>query len=328
MKRFLRSAGLLFVIMAVLPLRAEAARLLVPVGKVVGLQLQNDVLTVAAYDDVFGEAARNAGLKIGDQIMEVDGCDVTCAEDVRRVLKDARPPVKLTVRRGGKLNSVELTPKQTEAGPRMGVYLRQGISGIGTVTFYDPQTGLFGTLGHGVSDADGGLLRMTRGKVCEASVVSVKKGKAGAPGQLKGSAEGAGVFGTVFCNTPQGVFGTTGYGWPGEPLPTADYADIQTGPAVIRCQVEGEMSREYSVEILKIYPETRNDGRNFLLKITDGDLLQCTGGIVQGMSGSPIIQDGKLVGAVTHVLVNDPTRGYGIFIENMLEAAGTVRFAQ
>ena len=322
MRRILRSAGLWLMIVAVLPLRANAARLLVPVGKVIGLQLQNDTLTVAAYDDIFGEAARRAGLKIGDEIVNINGCRVSCAEDVRSALSEAQLPVKLTVRRGNKLTSVDLVPKQTDNGPRMGVYLRQGISGIGTVTFYDPETGLFGTLGHGVSDAAGSLLQMTKGNAYEASVVSVKKGKAGDPGQLKGSAEGTAAFGTLLRNTPQGVFGTTRHGWQGTVVPTAEYGEILPGPARIRCQINGEAVQEYSAEILKIYPETRTDGRNFLLKITDADLLQCTGGIVQGMSGSPIIQDGKLVGAVTHVLVNDPTRGYGIFIENMLDAAG------
>ena len=322
MKRMLRSAVIWLIIVAVLPLQAKAARLLIPVGRVIGLQLQNDVLTVAAYDDVFGEAARSAGLKIGDQIVTVNGAAVSCAEEVRSALGDARPPVELTVRRGSKLTSVALTPKQTENGPRMGVYLRQGISGIGTVTFYDPETGMFGTLGHGVSDAAGSLLEMTRGNAYEACVISVKKGKSGDPGQLKGSAESNGIFGSLLRNTPQGVFGTTPYGWQGEAVPTAQYDEIGTGPAKIRCQVGGEAVRDYSAEILKIYPETRSDGRNFLLRITDPDLLQSTGGIVQGMSGSPILQDGKLVGAVTHVLVNDPTRGYGIFIENMLDAAG------
>lgn len=321
MRRMLRSVGLWFLILAVLPVQANAARLLVPVGKVIGLQLQNNTLTVAAYDDLFGEAARSAGLKIGDEIVDINGCSVTCAEDVRSVLGDAPPPVKMTVRRGNKLTSVALTPKQTENGPRMGVYLRQGISGIGTVTFYDPETGLFGTLGHGVSDSVGSLLRMTRGSVYEASVVSVKKGKTGEPGQLKGSAESAVAFGELFRNTPQGVFGTTSYGWQGEAIPTAEYEEIFPGPAQIRCQVSGSGTQEYSAEILKIYPETRTDGRNFLLKITDTTLLRSTGGIVQGMSGSPILQDGKLVGAVTHVLVNDPTRGYGIYIENMLDAS-------
>lgn len=319
MRKILRSAGLWLIIVAVLPVQANAARLLVPVGKVIGLQLQNDTLTVAAYDDIFGEAARSAGLKIGDEIVDINGCRVSCAEDVRSALYDVQPPVQLTVRRGSKLNKLALIPKQTENGPRMGVYLRQGISGIGTVTFYDPETGMFGTLGHGVSDAAGSLLQMTKGTAYEASVASVKKGKAGTPGQLKGCAEDS--FGVLFQNTPQGVFGTTPYGWQGDAIPTACYDEILTGPVHIRCQVDGAQTREYSAEILKIYPETRTDGRNFLLKITDAELLKATGGIVQGMSGSPIIQDGKLVGAVTHVLVNDPQRGYGIFIENMLEAA-------
>ena len=321
MRKFLRGAGMWLMIVAVLPLQANADRLLVPVGKVIGLQLRSDTLTVAAYDDVFGETARSAGLKIGDQIVEVDGQPVSCVEDVRSALSRGQKPVELTVRRGSKHSSLSLTPRQTEEGPRIGVYLRQGISGIGTVTFYDPETGTFGTLGHGVSDAAGSLLQMTRGSAYEASVISVKKGKSGDPGQLKGSAEAMVSFGSLLHNTPQGVFGITRYGWQGEAIPTAEYDEIQTGPAKIRCQVNTENTREYSVEILKIYPESRTDGRNFLLKITDPELLQCTGGIVQGMSGSPILQEEKLVGAVTHVLVNDPTRGYGIYIENMLEAA-------
>ena len=321
MKRVLHTAGLWLLLAAVLPLQADAARLLVPVGRVIGLQLQNDTLTVAAYDDACGEAARSAGLKIGDQIINIDGQPVSCAEDVREALYGAGAEVEVTVRRGSKLSRLTLTPRQTEDGPRMGIYLRQGISGIGTVTFFDPETGLFGTLGHGVSDAAGALLQMTRGSAYEAGIVSVKKGKAGEPGQLKGAAESPEVFGTLLRNTPQGVFGTTRYGWEGQVIPTDRYEELLPGPAVVRCQVEGESVREYSVEILKLYPETRTDGRNFLMRITDEALLSRTGGIVQGMSGSPIIQDGKLVGAVTHVLVNDPTRGYGIFIENMLDAA-------
>ena len=322
MRKILRTAGLCLMIVAGLPLQSRAAELLVPVGKVIGLQLQNDTLTVAAYDDVFGDTARTAGLKIGDQIVKINGIEVSCAEDVRSALGSGRETAEVTVRRGSKLSCISLTPRQTEDGPRMGVYLRQGISGIGTVTFYDPQTGRFGTLGHGVSDGAGSLLQMTRGNVYTANVISVKQGKSGDPGQLKGSAESMAVFGQLLKNTPQGVFGVTHFGWEGETIPTADYEEITTGPALIRCQVEGDAVREYSVEILKCYPRTRTDGRNFLIKITDPALLACTGGIVQGMSGSPIIQDGKLVGAVTHVLVNDPTRGYGIFIENMLDAAG------
>lgn len=321
MRKILHTAGLWLMVVAVLPLQSRAAQL-VPVGKVIGLQLRSDTLTVAAYDDIFGDTARNAGLKIGDQIVDINGQTVSCAEDVRSALTSAQLPVEMTVRRGNHLSSLSLTPRQTEDGPRLGVYLRQGISGIGTVTFYDPETGLFGTLGHGVSDAAGGLLQMTRGNAYMANVISVKKGKSGDPGQLKGSAEAPDVFGRLIRNTPQGVFGITHFGWEGSAVPTAAYPEITEGPAVVRCQVEGEDVQEYSVELLKIYPQTRTDGRNFLLKVTDPALLRCTGGIVQGMSGSPILQNGRLVGAVTHVLVNDPTRGYGIYIENMLDAAG------
>ena len=321
MRKIIRTAGLWLMMVAVLPLQSRAAELLVPVGKVIGLQLCGDVLTVAAYDDVFGDTARNAGLKIGDEIVNVNGKAVSCVDDVRSALGSGDDPVEVTVRRGGRLSCLSLIPRQTEDGPRMGIYLRQGISGIGTVTFYDPETGMFGTLGHGVSDAAGSLLRMTRGSAYSAGVLSVKRGKTGDPGQLKGGVESMEVFGRLMKNTPQGVFGVTHFGWEGEAIFTAEYEEITAGPALIRCQVDGEAVREYSVEILKCYPQTRTDGRNFLIKITDPTLLECTGGIVQGMSGSPIIQDGKLVGAVTHVLVNDPTRGYGIFIENMLEAA-------
>lgn len=320
MKRFLSSVALSMALFTALPLQARAAELLIPVGRVIGLQLQNDTITVVAYDDVFGEKARSAGLKIGDEIVKVNGCDITCAEDVRTALSRGGSDVELTIRRGSKLNTLTMTPMNTEEGPRLGVYLRQGIAGIGTVTFYDPDTGTFGTLGHGVSDAKGSLLNMTRGSAYEAVIQSVKKGKSGEPGQLKGCAESMSAYGTLLRNTPQGVFGITKQGWKGEPVPVAEFEEICTGPAVIRSQVCGDSVQEYSVEILKIYPKSRSDGRNFLIRVTDPKLLQTTGGIVQGMSGSPILQNGKLVGAVTHVLVNDSATGYGIFIGNMLDA--------
>ena len=321
MKRILRSIALSAALFALLPLQAHAAELLIPVGRIVGLQLGSDTITVVAYDDALGQTARSAGLKIGDEIVKIDTTAIASADDVRTALNRCDGTVELTVRRGSKLSTLHLTPEQTDDGPRLGVYLRQGIAGIGTVTFYDPETGKFGTLGHGVSDAKGNLLNMTQGSAYEASIQPVKKGKSGDPGQLKGSADAQSVFGVLQRNTPQGVFGTTRQGWKGEPIPVAAYEDIHTGSAAIRSTVSGAAPQEYSVEILKIYPQTRTDGRNFLIKVTDQSLLDTTGGIVQGMSGSPIIQDGRLVGAVTHVLVNDASTGYGIFIGNMLDAA-------
>ena len=128
-------------------------------------------------------------------------------------------------------------------------------------------------------------------------------------------------MGELFRNTPQGVFGKSSQGWQGEPLPIGEFSQVHTGPAAIRSTVSGTEPGEYSVEILKIYPQDRPDSRNFLLKVTDPALLSTTGGIIQGMSGSPILQDGRIIGAVTHVMVSDPTTGYGIFIGNMLDAA-------
>ena len=319
MKRHISRLSIFFVLLTLLPLRTLAAQNLVPVGQVIGLQLYNDTVTVAAYDDVLGGAAKAAGLKIGDRIVKINDMSITSAEDVRSVLDSGGEVFHLTVSRGGKQRAVTLTPTQTKDGPRMGVFLRQGIAGIGTVTWYDPDTGAFGALGHGVCDSTG-LLNMTRGSAYEASVTEVKKGKSGDPGQLKGTARSLEPIAPLLRNTAQGVFGVTTRGWRGEALPVAEYSQIHTGKAAIRAQTSGNV-QEYSVEILKIYPQTRSDCRNFLLKVTDPELLSTTGGIVQGMSGSPILQDGHLIGAVTHVLVNDPTVGYGIYIQNMLDAA-------
>ena len=320
MKRLYHTVAFAIIILFLLPLGVQAAELLIPGGQVVGLQLQNGTVTVAAFDDVHGSAARNAGFQIGDEILSINGIPVACAEDIRSALSAGPACVEVGIRRNGTARTLKASPRNTADGPRLGICLKQGITGIGTVTWIDPATGIFGTLGHGVSDARGCPLQLTRGTAYHAQVISVKKGLCGEPGLLRGNANALDICGTLTRNTPQGVFGKTAAPWRGEPLPVSDFDEIHTGRASIRSTLAGTDVQEYSVEILKIYPEDRPDGRNFLIRVTDPVLLSKTGGIVQGMSGSPIIQDGKLIGAVTHVLVNDPTRGYGIFIENMLDA--------
>lgn len=321
MKRI--TTGLLAAVLCVwlLPSGVQAAQYLVPVGQVVGLELSNDCVSVAAFDDSLGTAARDSGLQIGDELLKIDGCDIDTVEDVRQGLEQSDGQITLKVLRNKKEHTLTVTPCTTREGPRLGIYLRQGITGVGTVTFYDPATGDFGTLGHGISNQDGDLASMTSGQVYEASVLSVKPGTRGEPGQLRGGVSNRVPIGTLSKNTHQGVFGNVSQGWKGDPLEVAATGQIKTGKATIRSNVSGTAVQEYSVEILKIYPKSPREGRNMLLKITDPALLSATGGIVQGMSGSPIIQSGKIVGAVTHVLVNDPTTGYGIFIENMLDAA-------
>ncbi len=299
-----------------------AAEYLVPVGQVIGLELTDDTVIVAAFDDALARPAKNAGLCIGDRITNIDGKPIRCAEDVRQALNCSKGCIQMQVLRQGKPQQLELAPEITTDGPKLGVFLKQGVTGIGTVTWYDPETGEFGTLGHGVNNPEGKLVQMVSGWAYRARVLAVSRGQCGKPGQLQGAVEAKMILGKLTGNTAQGVFGTAATGWEGQVMEVADTDEIKTGPAVIRSTVSGNIVREYSVEILKIYPKTRTAGRNMLIRVTDKALLEATGGIVQGMSGSPIIQNGKLIGAVTHVLVNDPTTGYGIFIENMLDAAG------
>lgn len=320
MKKLLNFISCMALCIGLLPWNANAARMLIPGGQAIGLELQDNTVTVAAFDDALGASAREAGLQPGDKLTSIDRRPITSAEDVRDALARSDGSVVLGVERGSKKMQLRVSPAITQEGPRLGVYLRQGMTGIGTVTWYDPEDGTFGTLGHGISDGKGSLIGMKSGNAYSASILSVKKGKAGEPGQLQGAIEETGILGALSRNTEQGVFGSAA-ARSGEAVETASLSQVHTGKAVIRSTVSGTAVREYSVEILKIYPKSRDSGRNFLLRVTDPSLLEATGGIVQGMSGSPILQDGKLIGAVTHVLVNDPTTGYGIGIDNMLEAA-------
>ena len=320
MKKLTKIAAVLLALF-LLPQTASAAKLLIPGGQVIGMELADGSVTISAFDQENGKASQQAGLQTGDRILKIGNTAVTCAADVRNALNRSDGSVEITVLRKGKEKTLRVNPGITPDGPRLGIYLKEGVTGIGTVTFYDPDTDDFGALGHGVNQPGGSLITMQEGKIYKAGILSIKKGKVGTPGQLMGSLDANAPLGQLKKNTPQGVFGSAEDCWTGQALPVGAPEDVHAGNATIRSTIEGDTPREYSVKILKIYPTGKDGGRNMLLKVTDEALLSATGGIVQGMSGSPIIQDGKLIGAVTHVLVNDPTTGYGIFIENMLNAA-------
>ncbi len=298
-----------------------AAGTLIPVGRTVGLELDARGLTVAELDEDLGDPAREAGLRPGDTIIKADGQGVETAEGLLDLVERCGKDMVLTVIRGGEEVNLTVEPVKVDGHKRLGIYVREGITGIGTVTYYDPDSGGFGALGHGVSNAGGDLLPLKEGHALGTEVISIRKGKVGSPGQLQGAFQTDMILGTLERNTHCGVFGKSGTGWTGTPLPVAETEEVHTGEAVILSDLAGGAVAQYAVEITKVYPDQDAPGRNLLLRVTDEALLVKTGGIVQGMSGSPIIQDGKLVGAVTHVLVGDPTTGYGIFIENMLEAA-------
>lgn len=318
-KRMFRLLAALCLVLCLSVQAFALPKTLIPGGCTVGIKLCTKGLVVTGFEK--NSAAQTAGLKKGDVIIQVDGEAVHTVAALRESLEKDR--VILTVLRDGKEAEFCVKPASTESGMRLGAYIRDSMAGIGTVTYYDPDTGDFGALGHGVNDVDTSILMpLEAGVVVGSTVSEVRKGTSGTPGELKGKFDVDAVLGEVEANTEHGIFGTLTTPVPGKPIPVAKAGEVEPGEAVIFANVSGKEVEQYTVEILRIYPQASDTGRNLLLQITDPRLLNATGGIVQGMSGSPIIQNGKLVGAVTHVLVNDPTTGYGIFIENMLDAAG------
>ena len=323
-KNRVRQLGVTLTLLALLVTQALAAvpAYLIPGGNTVGIKLYTRGLVVTAVSD--GMAAQAAGLKAGDTILAADGDPVRTAQSLCAHLQEGKPVV-LTVLRGEQEAKFLVSPEKTEDGCRLGLTLRDHIAGIGTVTYYDPDSRRFGALGHGITDMDTAqLMSLSSGSIMETTVKAVKKGLKGEPGELRGDFTVQRDVGTLTANTNGGIFGKVadaGFIDETQAIPVAAAWEVKCGPATILATVNGSDTREYQVEILRLYGSD-HDTRNLMLKVTDPQLLAATGGIVQGMSGSPILQNGKFVGAVTHVLIDDPARGYGIFMENMLKMAG------
>ena len=330
--------GLLFALSALLaPTRAMTVSsvrpgqtgALVPVGKAVGVKLFAEGVLVVGLSDgkENSSAAKESGIKVGDLILTMNDVTIQSTEHLQTLLtENGDTEAVFGVRRNGKLHRITAAPEKGADGVyRLGAWIRDSMAGIGTVTFYDPQTGAFAALGHGITDVDtGNLMPLSRGSVMAASVKAVKRGERGAPGELRGDFDLTHDLGALYANTECGIFGVLPESSrpeaAGEAIPVASREDVHAGPAVILANCRGDTVCAYEIQIEKLYSGSAPT-RNMLVRVTDPALLELTGGIVQGMSGSPIVQDGRLVGAVTHVLVDDPTRGYGILIENMLSAA-------
>ena len=297
---------------------------LIAAGTTFGVRLASDgVLVVGMSEDEAERVAYRAGIRSGDVILEMNETPVKGAEELTLALqKNGDKRLTLKIRRGSEIMSVTLTPYVAENGtPRLGILIRDSAAGIGTVTFIDPKTGAFGGLGHGICDAESGALIPTRrGTVLRVMLDGIERGKSGKPGELRGSLC-PDKLGVVTANTECGVFGyLIDRGDPAAAIPIASSSELRRGAATLRTSLTDGTPTDYRIEITEIRPDAKG-AKCFSIRVTDPALLAATGGIVQGMSGSPIIQNGKLVGAVTHVLINDPTSGYGIFIENMLNAA-------
>jgi len=303
---------------------------LIPGGKSVGIAIETQGLVVVGTSDLGNSAspARQAGLKPGDIITQVNGQSVLTAEELEDLLQPGEAAV-LTVCREDETMQLQLVPERDprDGSTRIGAWVRSSTAGVGTLTFVNPQTGKFAALGHAISDIDTGVtLPVADGGIYESRIVQINRGEKGLPGEIVGDFIGAAQeIGEITDNNDFGIYGVSYAGDVDElpyaqGLPIAARSQIHAGDAQILTTLDDEI-QTFDCEIEHI-EHSKGDGmRSIVVHITDEELIDRTGGIVQGMSGSPIIQDGKLVGAVTHVFVNDPTRGYGIFIENMLEAA-------
>jgi stage IV sporulation protein B len=263
----------------------------------------------------------------GDIITHIGNTKVSTNEQVQKAVQNADSEITVRIRRQGKPMQVNITPVRCIDGScyMLGIWIRDSMAGIGTLTFYDPETKVFGALGHGISDVDTlELMPLSSGSIMYSTVKSIQKGVAGTPGELKGDFNLIKDAGVLYSNSDCGIFGKLNdlsLVKEAKAVPVASKNEIVKGKISILSNVSGDTVESYDAEIIKIYSDEGQPSRNMMIKITDERLIALTGGIVQGMSGSPILQDGKLIGAVTHVLVNDPKRGYGIFIENMLEEA-------
>ena len=304
---------------------------LYPGGVAFGVKFQTDGLIVTGFVDVVNESGRSnpaydAGIRAKDVIIKINGRPAQSISQLTEAVETSNgKSITVALRRSGRELTVNVTPKYSKAEGRYktGLLIRDSGAGIGTVTYIDPEDLSFGGLGHGICDGGTGeLVPMLKGNVLGVNISGIVKGEAGTPGEIKGyfNSERSGV---ITQNTVCGVYGSLAKlpeGLPSAPLSVASRDEICEGEAYIYCTLDDSGPHKYSVSISAI--NSQADGNKcFTIKVTDKDLIAKTGGIVQGMSGSPIIQNGKLVGAVTHVLINDPTTGYGIFIENMLNAA-------
>ncbi|NBJ89969.1 SpoIVB peptidase [Acutalibacter sp. 1XD8-36] len=297
----------------------------IPLGEAFGIKLFTDGVIVASLSDIYTTGgiccpAAEAGLRAGDYLIEADGMTIGSNSDLAAYIGQSQgQSVTFRVRRGEKEFETTVTPVFGEGAFRTGMWVRDSAAGVGTLTFYDPNTGMFAGLGHGICDADAGsVMTLKTGEPAAITLCGIVKGQRGEPGQLRGYFSSDESMGRLLANNETGVYGTLDSPKEGTPMDVLSRDEVKPGPVEILASIDGSGPRLYSAEIKKVNPADQPT-KNLVISVTDKRLLESTGGIVQGMSGAPILQDGKLCGAVTHVFMDDPTMGYGIFAETMLE---------
>lgn len=313
---------------------------LIASGHPIGIKLKTDGIVIINISGVILEdgtrvsPAETSGLLVGDALIEANQKKLESISDLTKTITESQgDPVSITYRRGNTEYKTSITPiKSGEDNKyRAGIWVRDSSAGIGTLTFIRPDNRVYGALGHGINDVDTGSLLIVRsGELLESSIYGIKKGIKGSPGELEGDfLNRPKEIGEIDFNSDFGIFGKikddTRLEKLGKTMDIASHSTVHIGEASILACINGQKVEEYKIEIQRIAKQDLNSTKNMIIRITDKRLLDVTGGIVQGMSGSPIIQNGKLIGAVTHVFINDPVRGYGVFIESMLEKTNAVK---
>jgi len=303
----------------------------VPGGHSVGVLLQMEGVMVVGHSPVCGEngesffPAKEAGIELGDSILKINGVKIQNEKNAAKLInkygKDG--PLTIDVKHLGKIKQVKVTPQycQDTRSYRIGLYIRDNAAGVGTLTFYEPSEKKYGALGHMIADLDT-LPGPNKGMIVKAEIQGIRPGKKGEPGEKIGIFVSEDLRGNIEQNSPFGIFGKLESPvvnpFYKKAIPVALASQIKEGPAEIITVISGDKLEKFNVRILRVLPQHQPTGKGLVIQITDSRLLKATGGIIQGMSGSPIVQEGKLVGAVTHVFVNDPTKGYGCLAEWML----------
>lgn len=305
----------------------------VPLGNIVGLKLYTNGVLVVGMSEISGidknkyKPYENTGIVEGDMIVEINEKTVTNTTELIECVNNSKgKQISIKYVRDGEILETNIKPIETSKDDyKLGLWVRDAAAGVGTISYYEPKSGLFAALGHGIIDVDTEkLLDISSGEFVTTNIVSIVKGEKGNPGKIQGSVEAQQKIGDVYKNTEFGVFGkVSNTSVLNEDLTktvkVASRNEIKTGKATIMCTLENNIKKEYEVEIEKIYKNNNSDNKSMVIKVTDKELLEKTGGIIQGMSGSPIMQNGKIIGVLTHVLVSNPTVGYGVFADLMVE---------
>lgn len=300
----------------------------VPVGKAIGMKLYTEGVLVVGMSEINGKKPyENSGIQEGDAIIEINNEQIENTNDlIETVNKSNGTTVEVKYKRNEQTITTSIEPaKVNENEYKLGLWVRDAAAGVGTMTFYEPSSGMFAALGHGIADIDTSeLINIESGELTTTNILSIVKGQKGTPGEIRGTIENSESLGSIYKNTSFGVYGKVQSKNKldinnMEEMDVALRDEIKTGKAQILCELENGKTEKHDVEIKKLYLNNNENNKSMVIKITDEKLIEKTGGIIQGMSGAPIIQNGKFIGAVTHVLVNDPTVGYGVFADIMIK---------